>query len=654
MPTIEKHNVEFKESWREEFLKTLCAFANTKGGTLMVGITDAGKAKGLADKKKLLEEIPNKIKEHLSVVAEVQPKKKDGKDYISINVKPYDSPISFKGKYYTRSGSTTQELNGAELHRFLLHKSNTPWETVTVDEATLADIDEKVLAKFKELAKEKSLPSAKEKTASSLLAKLHLTEKGKLTRAGILLFGKNPQQFFPGSFIKVGRFNKEGDLLSGEEVKGNLFNQAEQVLEILKNKYLVAEVQIKGLYRTESLEYPESAIREALINAIAHKDYSGSHIQIKVYPDKLTFWNPGVLPQDLTVALLKKDHPSKPRNTHIANIFHDAGLIERWGHGTVKMVRDCVKAGLPEPTFEENAGGMLVTLPKDTYSEEYLNKKGLNERQIKGVLHVKEYGSISNNEYQEITGAIKRTASRDLTELVEKSLLIKTGSTGKGTVYTLRGHKGDKGDIRGTTRGQKEELDVLDSKLVMLERELRKTDPNDTIKGQLDKKIFFEIYDGWLSDLLRKAIIITQKFNRFFAESRHHLLAINGYWSVQFSDEDPNTILQNYREQGINNKNGGLENRYVIVQISLNYQSFRTAGLKTFNCGYYLEIVFSAIGYKIFLSDTSSGGSAQNGTPEVENLLHKAPTQKQINSICEKLGNEILAQIENKRAALKG
>ncbi len=411
MAKIETHNTEFKESWRDEFLKTLCAFANTKGGDLMIGIDDTGKVKDLADKKKLLESLPNKIRESLGVVADVQLKKRNSKEYINIKIKPYENPISYKGKFYRRSGSTTQEINNAELHRFLLNKSNTSWESVLEDKATKGDVDEKQLSKFKELAKTKSLPAAKERTPALLLAKVHLTEKGKFTRAGILLFGKSPQQFFPGSFIKVGKFSKDEDLLSGEEIKGNLFIQAEQALEILKNKYLVSEVAIKGLYRTENLEYPESALREALVNAIAHKDYSGSHIQIKVYPDKLTFWNAGVLPQGLTVALLKKAHPSHPHNKLIADTFYAAGLIERWGHGTVKMVRECVKAGLPEPTFEEYGGGILVTFAKDIYTEEYLRKKGVNDRQLKAVLHIKDNGSISNNEYQEITGTTKRTAS---------------------------------------------------------------------------------------------------------------------------------------------------------------------------------------------------------------------------------------------------
>lgn len=652
MGRIEKQNTEFKESWREEHLKTLCAFANTKGGDLLIGIDDAGKPKGLADKKKLLEDIPNKIKEALNVLADVQPRKKTGRDYVHIKIKPYDAPISFKGKHYIRSGSTTQELSGTELHQFLLSKSSMAWESVIDDKATLTDINEKQLAKFRDLAKEHSRAPARERTTPALLAKLHLAEKGRLNRAGLLLFGKNPQQHVPGSFVKVGKFSNGEELISGEEIKGNLFAQAEQVLEVLKNKYLVSEVEIKGLYRTESLEYPESALREALVNAIAHKDYSGAHIQIKVYPDKLTFWNPGTLPQGLTIALLKKTHPSKPRNEHIATVLYAAGLIERWGQGTVKMVRECVKAGMPEPAFEELGGGILVTFTKDAFNEEHLAKKGLNERQIKGILHIKKYGSISNNDYQQITGAIKRTASRDLTELSEKGFLHKAGSTGKGTVYMIRGHKGDKGDIKGTQRGQTKTLNVLDNKLLQLEKELSVLDPNEEIKDRFDRPTFFKIYDSWLSELLEKVILIAQKFNPFFAEIRHLLIAINGYWTVEFRNENPKMVLKDYREKASKNDQA-FANQNLIVQLALGYLSFKKAGLKTFGCNYTLEIVFTSIGYKIYLGESSSGFTESRERLEVENLLHKKLSAQEIASICEKLGEQIYAQIEEKRNSLK-
>ncbi|WP_461863915.1 ATP-binding protein [Thermococcus sp.] len=118
-----------------------------------------------------------------------------------------------------------------------------------------------------------------------------------------------------------------------------------------------------------------------------------------------------------------------------------AGLIERWGTGTFKMVRLCLEKGLPEPEFREEAGGFVVLLRKDIYTEDYLRKLGLNERQIKAVLYVREKGRISNKEYQGLFGVSKPTASRELDSLVRKGILERVGVTGRGTYYVLKGSK---------------------------------------------------------------------------------------------------------------------------------------------------------------------------------------------------------------------
>jgi ATP-dependent DNA helicase RecG len=211
-------------------------------------------------------------------------------------------------------------------------------------------------------------------------------------------------------------------------------HQVEEAMEVLQKKYLHEEVKIEGLHRTEYLEYPESALREALVNAIVHRDYSAIHTQIRIYSDHFSIWNNGGLIGGLTIEKLKKKHSSHPRNELIADVLYKAGFIEKWGSGTVKIVDECKLFGLPEPVYEESDGGMLLTFLKDIYTSDNLKKLGLNERQIKGIIHLKDYGKISNQEYQKITGAIKRTSSRDLTELLEKKLLEKSGSTGKGTI----------------------------------------------------------------------------------------------------------------------------------------------------------------------------------------------------------------------------
>lgn len=438
MAKKESQNIEYKQSWRDEFLKTICAFANTIGGTLYIGINDNGQVVGVENAKKLLEDIPNKIVDLLGVVAEVSLKREKAKDYIGIKVKPYEAPISYKGKYYLRSGSTTHEQNGAELQKFLLEKSGLSWESVIEERASLKDIDLATISKFKKLAAKRFPSATKEKSVSALLEKLHLLVKGKPTRAAILLFGKDPQKFYVSSYIKIGRFKDHATLISMDEVYGNLFQQAEETLEILKKKYLQTSISIKKLHREEELEYPEVALREAIVNAIVHRDYSAVHTQFKVYPDHLSIWNNGELTQRLTVEKLKKKHSSFPRNELVADVFYKAAYIEAWGHGTVKMVDECKKAGLPEPNFEEESGGMLVTFRKDVLTEEYLQKMDLNERQIKAVLFIKEKGSIVSSVYQRINATTSKTATRDLVDLVTKGILENKGGATRGAIYMLK------------------------------------------------------------------------------------------------------------------------------------------------------------------------------------------------------------------------
>ncbi|MFZ5994395.1 MAG: ATP-binding protein [Thermodesulfobacteriota bacterium] len=176
---------------------------------------------------------------------------------------------------------------------------------------------------------------------------------------------------------------------------------------------------------------------------------------MKIYPDKLLLWNEGTLPNDIKIADLKKSHPSRPRNELLADVFFKAGLIETWGKGTIKITNECRKAGLPEPEFKEEFGGFSVCFYKDIYTEERLRKLGLNERQIKAVMYVKEKGKITNREYQELCQIKKRQATDDLNELEEKELLVRIGITGKGTYYVLKGHqrgeRGSKGAPKGRT-----------------------------------------------------------------------------------------------------------------------------------------------------------------------------------------------------------
>jgi ATP-dependent DNA helicase RecG len=358
MKKIESHTVEFKEIWKEDNLKTLCGFANTNGGEMHVGVKDDGTVKGLPEITELIEILPNKIRTNLSIQPECQLKTTKGKRWILIRIAKSEGLVTYNGLVYARTGSNTHALRNNDLAGFVASR-NSNWDTTTDSSLRFEELDQSFVKSFK-----KRLPKAmqKEPKLKNLLSKLHLISDNKLTRASILLFGKNPQTRYPAAYIQIGRFTSASEIVSSDRVNGTLFDQIEGSIDILVNKYLLITQEIPGVKRVETLQYPFLALREIIVNSVAHKDYSGQHIQIKVFSDRIIFWNPGELPKGLTINSIKKRHSSKPRNTLIAEMLHHARFIEKWGTGTIKIIDECKKAGLPAPIFEEVDGGFEVTL----------------------------------------------------------------------------------------------------------------------------------------------------------------------------------------------------------------------------------------------------------------------------------------------------
>jgi ATP-dependent DNA helicase RecG len=439
----EQQNIEWKESWRDEYLKWICGFANAKGGKIFVGMNDKGEVVGISNSKRLLDDISNKIQTNLGIICDVNLHHREDRPYIEIDVKPYDVPISYQGKYHYRSGSTKQELKGNALNEFLLKKAGKTWDDVIEPRAKLENIDITAIEAFKKGAtSSKRLPFiADEENIERILDNLLLLEDGKLKRSAILLFGKNPCRFFINAFVKIGRFGKTDDDLKFQEiVESNAYQLADKTLEVLDRKFFVSPITYEGLQRIEGWEYPYEAIREVILNAVVHRDYMGAPIQISVYDDKLIVWNEGSLPEDLTIEDLKIKHSSRPHNPILASAFFKGGLIEAWGRGTIKIINECKKAGLPEPLIENISGGISVTIFKNSLDNKTLIDKGLSNRQIKAIEYLKQHKQITNKIYQEICEVSKATATRDLTELIEKyKLLERSGEVGAGTTYKLIG-----------------------------------------------------------------------------------------------------------------------------------------------------------------------------------------------------------------------
>ena len=229
----ESQNIEYKKIWKDEYLKWVCGFANAQGGTIFIGKDDNGNVIGVKNAKTLMEELPNKITTVLGIVAEVNLHNTEQGDYIEIIVEPQLNPVSCKGEYHYRSGSTKQELKGAALDNFLLKKQGKNWDSVPVPNVSVADLKSETFDFFRKkgIKSNRLDEEVLNDTNELLLANLNLTEGNYLKRAAILLFHPNPEKYVTNAYVKIGYFENDYDLRYQDEVHGNLFEQYEKKMD---------------------------------------------------------------------------------------------------------------------------------------------------------------------------------------------------------------------------------------------------------------------------------------------------------------------------------------------------------------------------------------------------------------------------------------
>jgi predicted HTH transcriptional regulator len=320
--------------------------------------------------------------------------------------------------------------------------------------AKFSDIDNAKVKWFLKVARAKrSFPLGIDSSVKDVFTHLKLIKDGKLTNAAVLLFGKSPRKFFDQAKIKCVQ------LPSTEVVKPfssyhiyeeeNLFEQVDKAVAFVLDAIKFPVIQQKNTVQVaRPREIPEFAIHEAIVNAVAHRDYNTtSSVQVMVFLDRVEIWNSGTLPGNLKVEDLKKPHSSHPSNPTLATVLYFGNYIQQVGSGTTEMVRQCREHGLPEPEFVSVRNLEFKTiLARDIYTDDVLTKLGLNERQIEAVKFVKVEGRITNKEYQKKFDLKKRQSTDDLKELEIKGILMRVGTTGKGTYYILKGApKGRKG-----------------------------------------------------------------------------------------------------------------------------------------------------------------------------------------------------------------
>ena len=351
----ESQNTEWKESWRDEYLKWICGFANAQGGTIYIGCDDNGKIVGINDAKKLMEDIPNKIQSAMGILCDVNLLSEGDKDYIEIVVAPSSYPVNYKGEYHYRSGSTKQRLIGNALTEFLVSKTGSRWDAVPMDGIRIEELDRESFDIFRREAVRSGRMSREDLTMSDaeLLDSLGLLTDGKLKRAAVMLFYRKPERLITGSYVKIGKFGQGADLQYQDEVHGSLILIADRVIDLIYLKYLKAAITYEKDVRIETYPYPRDGIREAVFNALIHCNWAdGIPVQIRIEDDALYISNSCILPKDWTAQTLMQRHRSRPFNPDIANTFFRAGFVETWGRGIQKICEACVQHGSQEPEYE--------------------------------------------------------------------------------------------------------------------------------------------------------------------------------------------------------------------------------------------------------------------------------------------------------------
>ena len=436
----ESQNIEYKESWRDEYLKWLCGFANAQGGTIYIGIDDAGNVVGVKDVKKLMEDIPNKIQSGLGIVADVNKHTKDGKDYLEIKVDPSSFPISYHGEFHYRSGATKQQLTGIALTEFITKKTGVRWEDVTVDGITVDDLDAESFKIFRrEALRSKRMTEAELNISNEeLLSKLKLLSNGKLKRSAVLLFYGDPSIVQVGSFVKVGKF-ANGTVEYHDDLEGSLISTADKVVDLIYLKYLKAKITYEHDRRVETYPFARNVIREAIYNAIAHNCYMyGTPIQIRIEEEQIIISNRCILPEGWTAETLMQPHDSIPYNPDIANVFYRAGYIETWGQGIQKICDECTALGADLPKYEIIGTGLrvyfpalksaLIDQPKAPKHQNTDKHGALDDAMVLKIIEIlKEKPDISQEALGENMGVTRRVVQKYINVLKEAGRIERVG-----------------------------------------------------------------------------------------------------------------------------------------------------------------------------------------------------------------------------------
>ncbi len=429
---------------------TLVAFANSDGGTIVLGVTPEGEVTGAFSS----EDAENVLREAVTscsppvILGDIHVEEvSDGLEAYVLQVPRSQELHSLAdGRVLVRSGSRNHPLGGQDIRHLAATKSTGSFEQETVAGASIDDLDDEVIAEYMEKREERTGRAWKGTKEALLRAIGALDTRGEPTVAGILLFGRNSHFFLPQSGLVFVHFlGKEPRGPGGlpgytrrEEINGPLARIIERAWQVIWED-MTKEAVVRGLVREERTEYPKVAVREALVNAVCHRDYriAGRKIEVRMFSDRLEIVSPGGLPGYITLDNILEEHYS--RNPRIVNGLMQWGYIEELGLGMDRIFESLAKNGQPPPKLDSTPYRFMLVMQnvrRPVVTPEW--EKNMNERQLRALQYLQEHGRITNREYHKLSPHVSTETLRlDLVDLVERGVLLKIGEK-KGTYYILK------------------------------------------------------------------------------------------------------------------------------------------------------------------------------------------------------------------------
>ncbi len=458
----ESETLEFKKSTAQlrGAAQSLCGMLNGNGGRILIGVTANGRIVGQKISDKTLRDLAATLQK-FEPSAPVQQTRvpvgdnvDDGVEVMLLEAVPNleARPYVYDGRPYQRIGSTTSPMPREVYERLLLERahSRTRWENQIAEGYAIGDLDHEEILRTARLGVTAGrLPESTGTEIADILERLGLLREGKPLNAAVVSFGMRFLPDYPQCQLRMARFRgvDKTQFLDQKQTEGHAFALLEEAMLFLRRHLPVAGRVIPDLFEREDEPlFPVEALREALVNAFCHRDYTivGGSVSLAVFDDRLEIWSDGMLPFGLKPEDLKRDHQSRPRNPLIAKLFYLRGIIERWGRGTQRIVELCVKAGHPEPEFGEQAGSVWVRFLPSGYIAPYRVTQDLTERQRQILQVVAHHGPLPLRAIVDRVGlaAEARIVREDLYHLKRFGMVVSRGH-GRGAVWSIA--RGDNG-----------------------------------------------------------------------------------------------------------------------------------------------------------------------------------------------------------------